>query len=357
MHLELVIVDGPQAGRRFPLGRDRVTFGRSSGAIFSFPQDSYMSGMHLSVQFALSCVIVLDLRSSNGTFLNGQRITQAMAVPGDVIKIGNLTMRLAVAAAPPPESAEPATPSEPVSAASPLPLSAATTLEMPAVTDSPIEVDEEPALEEIEEEEPVIEPIAEGATTLIVSEPAEKVHQSVLDWLLDAKLPLYCLLDPGAHAMIPSLLAAASDPRESLYERDANSMLARSAPYVISLAPDSDLLRALIENGWGQAWGCFFASEASLEELGKHFRKFFMVQLEGGKEIYFRFYDPRVLRGFLPAGSADELAAFFGPVSIWMIEAKNSAMMLKITNASEGLRTVTIPLAVTSSRIRKQPAS
>jgi hypothetical protein len=357
MHLELVIVDGPQAGRRFPLGRDRVTFGRSSGANISFSQDNYMSGMHLSVQFALSCVIVLDLRSSNGTFLNGQRIAQAMAVPGDVIKIGNLTMRLAFAAAPPSESVEPVTPSEPLPAASPQPLSIATTLEMPAVTDPLIEVNEEPALEEIEEEEPVIEPIAEAATALIVSEPVEKVHQSVLDWLFDTKLPLYCLLDPGAHAMIPSLLAQASEPKESLYEGDADSMLAKFAPYVIHLAPDSDLLHALVENGWGQGWACFFTSEAPLEELGKHFRKFFMVQLEGGNEVYFRFYDPRVLRGFLPAGSADELAAFFGPVQVWLIEAKNSAMMLKFTNASDGLRTVTIPLAVTSSRIRKQSAS
>ena len=357
MHLELVIVDGPQAGRRFPLGRDRVTFGRSSGANFSFPQDSYMSGMHLSVQFALSCVIVLDLRSSNGTFLNGQRIAQAMAVPGDVIKIGNLTMRLAVAAAPPPEAVEPVASPEPAAAASPLPISAATTLEMPAVTEPMIELGEEPALEEpepdeIDEEEPVIETVAGPAT-----EPADKVHQSVLTWLFDTQLPLYCLLDPGAHAMVPSLLAQASEPKESLYEGDADSMLAKFAPYIVQLGPDSELLHALVENGWGQAWGCFFASEASLEELGKHFRKFFMVQLEGGKEIYFRFYDPRVLRGFLPAGSADELAAFFGPVRVWMIEAKNSAMMLKITNASEGLRTVTIPLAVTSSRIRKQPTS
>jgi len=357
MHLELVIVDGSQAGRRFPLGRDRVTFGRSPGANFSFPQDSYMSGMHLSVQFALSCVIVLDLRSSNGTFLNGQRISQAMAVPGDVIKIGNLTMRLAVAAAPRPEPVEPVVSSDPVTLSSPLPTSVATTLEMPAVTDPVVERSEEPALEEIEGEEPVLEPVPEAATKLIVAESADKVHQSVLDWLFDTKLPLYCLLDPGAHTMIPSLLAAASDAKESLYDGEADSMLARFAPYVIHLAPESDLLRALIENGWGQGWTCFFASEAPLEELGKHFRKFFMVQLEGGKEVYFRFYDPRVLRGFLPAGSADELAAFFGPVQAWMIEAKNSAMMLKITNPSGGLRTVTIPLAVTSSRIRKQPAS
>jgi hypothetical protein len=336
MYLELVIVDGPQAGRRFPLGRNPVTFGRSTGAIISFPQDSFMSGMHLSVQYALSCIIVLDLRSSNGTFLNGQRIAQAMAVPGDVIKIGNLTMRLAIATAPPPEPVEPV--ASPESAPT-----VATTLEMPAVSEPMIDLDEEPVVAAMARPSP--------------PEPTEKVHQSVLTWLLDTKLQLFCLLDPGAHASIPSLLAHATEPKECLYDGDADSMLAKFAPYVVQLGPDSSLLHALVEEGWGQGWACFFTSEASLEELSNHFRKFFMVQLEGGKEVYFRFYDPRVLRGFLPAGSAEELAVFFGPVVIWLLEAKNSAMMLKITNGSDGLRTMTIPLAVTSSRFRKQPAS
>jgi len=334
MYLELIIVDGPQAGRRFPLGRNPVTFGRSSGAVNSFPQDSFMSGMHLSVQYALSCIIVLDLRSSNGTFLNGQRIAQAMAVPGDAIKIGTLTMRLAIATAPPPEPKEPVASTE-------IP-TVATTLEMPAVTEPTIEAMEEPAIE---------------AIAAPPAEPVEKVHQSVLNLLCETERPLFCLLDPGAHAMIPPLLDHAPEFKESLYDGAADSMLAKFAPYVVQLGPDSALLHALVEKGWGQGWACFFTTEAPLEELSRHFRKFFMVQLEGGKEVYFRFYDPRVLRGFLPAGSAEELAAFFGPVAEWLLEAKNSAMMLKITNASDGLHTMTIPLAVTASRFRKPPAS
>jgi hypothetical protein len=336
MHLELLIVDGPQAGRRIPLGRNTVTFGRSTGAVITFPQDKFMSGMHLSVQYALSCIIVLDLRSSNGTLLNGQRIAQALAVPGDVIKIGSLTMQVMIGKAPAPE-VEPVEPT-----VSPELPTIATTLEMPAVTDEMVEVTPDPA------------------KTMLVRpaiEPVEKVHQSVLTWLLAPRLPLYCLVDPGAHATIPSLLDHASEPKESLYGGAADSMLAKFAPYIVQLGADSELLDELVDKGWGEGWACFFTSEAPLEELGGHFRKFFMVQLEGGKEVYFRFYDPRVLRGFLPAGSPEELAAFFGPVAEWMLEAKNSAMMLKFSNDSNGLHTKTIPLAVTASRFRKQPAS
>ena len=246
MHLELVIVDGPQAGRRVPLGRAPVTFGRSSGAVVSFPLDSFMSGMHLSVQYALSCVIVIDLRSSNGTFLNGQRINQAMAVPGDVIRIGNLTMRLAVGTAPAPEAAEPTDLSEPIVVAP--------TLEMPAVT------------------EPMIEAIAEPAVEAIaapVPAPVEKVHQSVLNLLCETALPLFCLVDPGTHEMIPTLLGAAPEPKESLYDGAADNVLSKFAPYVVQLGPDSALLHALVENGWGRGWVCFFTSGGAAGGVGQ----------------------------------------------------------------------------------------
>ncbi len=112
-----------------------------------------MSGMHLSVQYALSCVIVLDLRSSNGTFLNGQRITQAMAVPGDVIKIGTLTMQVVIgkapAPAPPPEPVEPVASPEPANAGNACNRSRPViNAEMPAVTEPMIELGEEPVAEE-----------------------------------------------------------------------------------------------------------------------------------------------------------------------------------------------------------------
>jgi Domain of unknown function (DUF4123)/Inner membrane component of T3SS, cytoplasmic domain len=334
MHLELLIVDGPQAGRRIPLGRNAVTFGRSVGATISFQQDKFMSGMHLSVQFALSCLVVLDLRSSNGTFLNGQRITQALAVLGDVIKIGTLTMQVVMGKVP---------------AAEPEPVEAVASSEEPVIPRT---------LEMLAVTEPEVEALAGPATTLIaVPEPAEKVHHSVLSLLDGTEHPLFCLVDPGAHATIPSLLDQAREPKESLYDGADDSMLAKFAPYVVQLGPESELLHALVENGWGQGWACFFTSEAPLEELGRHFRKFFMVQLEGGKEVYFRFYDPRVLRGFLPAGSPEELTAFFGPVEEWLLEARNSAMMLKITNGGDRLHTMTIPLSVTASRFRKPTVS
>jgi hypothetical protein len=57
-----------------------------------------------------------------------------------------------------------------------------------------------------------------------------------------------------------------------------------------------------------------------MKHLYKHFRKFLIVKTEEGDELYFRFYDPRVLRIFLPSCDKEQLKEFFGPVSYFVCE-------------------------------------
>ena len=44
-----------------------------------------------------------------------------------------------------------------------------------------------------------------------------------------------------------------------------------------------------------------------------------------GKDMYFRLYDPRVLRVFLPTCTPDELTDFFGPIGTFLIESDKPA--------------------------------
>jgi hypothetical protein len=45
----------------------------------------------------------------------------------------------------------------------------------------------------------------------------------------------------------------------------------------------------------------------------KHLRRLLMVKLDdGGRRLYFRFYDPRVLRAFLPTCSVRQDEEMFG---------------------------------------------
>lgn len=54
--------------------------------------------------------------------------------------------------------------------------------------------------------------------------------------------------------------------------------------------------------------------------LRRHFRRFLRVTDEQGQPLMFRYYDPRVLRVYLPTCTAEELALVFGPVSAYLIE-------------------------------------
>ena len=53
---------------------------------------------------------------------------------------------------------------------------------------------------------------------------------------------------------------------------------------------------------------------ADLQTLRAHFRKFLRVKDMKGRNLYFRFYDPRVMAAFLPRCLPNELPEFFGPV-------------------------------------------
>jgi hypothetical protein len=53
-----------------------------------------------------------------------------------------------------------------------------------------------------------------------------------------------------------------------------------------------------------------------------------MVYDETGKPLYFRYYDPSVLRVFLPTCSADELRSLFGPIVRYMVEEKDANALI-----------------------------
>jgi len=79
----------------------------------------------------------------------------------------------------------------------------------------------------------------------------------------------------------------------------------------------------------GDAWGILIKSSFPLEELHKHFRKFLIVGTEDNQQLYFRFYDPRVLRIFLPTCDTAQLREFFGPIEYFIMEDEDTAFAIK----------------------------
>lgn len=88
----LVAMDGPLAGQRFPVTQP-IELGREAAGI-RLGFDTAASRRHAALIPGPQGVTVQDLGSTNGTFVNGQRITSVTIHPGDLVRIGATTFRL-----------------------------------------------------------------------------------------------------------------------------------------------------------------------------------------------------------------------------------------------------------------------
>lgn len=106
----------------------------------------------------------------------------------------------------------------------------------------------------------------------------------------------------------------------NLYSNSSDEELGDIAPYMFTFPYSEEFSSWIFENGWGNSWGVMFETKISFEECWKHFRKFLLVKTEDGDELYFRFYDPRVLKIFLPTCDKQQILEFFGPIESFIVE-------------------------------------
>lgn len=133
-------------------------------------------------------------------------------------------------------------------------------------------------------------------------------------------------------ASVPDLLDRLDEFRpeyECLYMGELKPDLAEVAPYLVRLEQGSEFAAWVVEQGWGNHWGIFALSQAGLRELRRHFRTFLKVYDPNGKPLLFRYYDPRVLRVYLPTCHAAELKTVFGPVVSYLVEGEDPATLLR----------------------------
>lgn len=90
----LTFIGGSQVGRRILLADDSITIGRSSEATIMI-RDAGVSRLHMKIEYdpVLHVYIATDLGSSNGTLLNGKKITRDVFNEGDKIIIGQTLLR------------------------------------------------------------------------------------------------------------------------------------------------------------------------------------------------------------------------------------------------------------------------
>ena len=90
-----VVLDGPglKKGKTVEVSAPTIV-GRDHGSGLELGEDEFASAQHARIEPRSDGVWVEDLGSTNGTFVNGERITADRLVPGDVLRVGETELRL-----------------------------------------------------------------------------------------------------------------------------------------------------------------------------------------------------------------------------------------------------------------------
>jgi hypothetical protein len=92
--LSLAVIDGPDAGTVFRIDKPKVTIGRSADLVIN---DTEASRQHAAVEIRGEIFLVNDLRSTNGTLVDGKKIAEATELQDkSEFQIGGTTIMLIV---------------------------------------------------------------------------------------------------------------------------------------------------------------------------------------------------------------------------------------------------------------------
>ena len=317
MVVTLEATAGPIAGRKIEIRAGSILrLGRTPKADYAIGEDSYLSSQHFAVECDGTQCRIRDLGSSNGTFVNGERITETVAREGDSVVAGGSTFAIhldASGAAPGPAASEPG--------------ATGRTHTAPIAT--------------FTEGQPRANAMAPMVTGEVRLEwPGfSRAQSALLSALYKDDLPVHAVVDASRDSRIPTFLDASGELYAALDPEGPVSA------YVVLLPRESRLLHVLIKDGWSHNWGFYCATNVSLEELCAHWRRYVVLRTADGRALTFRFWDPRVLRALVPMMPVQEAADFFGPVRRVLVESEKAEMAMEISLTSRGARQRTLVLA------------
>jgi hypothetical protein len=160
----------------------------------------------------------------------------------------------------------------------------------------------------------------------------------------DERPQVFAVLDGAANPRIVEAIAQHEPLSVCLYRGETSPVIRAAAPWLVQLEPYTAFTEWLIAEGWGRAWGIFAQTRGDMLAMRLHFRRLLTVSLPDGREVFFRFYDPRVLRAHLPTCKPRERATMFGAVDAYLLEGERPAELIRFADAPEALSQVRIPL-------------
>jgi pSer/pThr/pTyr-binding forkhead associated (FHA) protein len=90
---KLVLLSAGLTGRTHELKVDKTTVGRVEDNTFQIAEPS-VSSHHCEILLQGGEVLIRDLNSTNGTFINGDKVSEKVLKPGQILRLGQIEMRL-----------------------------------------------------------------------------------------------------------------------------------------------------------------------------------------------------------------------------------------------------------------------
>lgn len=146
--------------------------------------------------------------------------------------------------------------------------------------------------------------------------------------LVDRAAPIYAILDGARDPRIRPWVLTSRAPAWCLYAGKLPEPLLAAAPHLVRLGRGHSYVQQLLALSWGDSWGGLVSSSAPSRELRRHLRRFLRVRSEEGRVLVFRYYDPRILRIYLPTCTPMEAAQIFGPIEAFACESEAGGLLL-----------------------------
>lgn len=91
--VKLVVLTAGLNGRTHDLNVDKTTIGRVEDNTFQIADPS-VSSHHCEVLLRGSDVVIHDLNSTNGSFINNEKISESVLKPGQTLRLGQIELQL-----------------------------------------------------------------------------------------------------------------------------------------------------------------------------------------------------------------------------------------------------------------------
>lgn len=147
---------------------------------------------------------------------------------------------------------------------------------------------------------------------------------------------LYGVVDAARHLrLVQEGVRLFDSTKDTLFEGPNARDLENYGPLMVTIAPDSGYLESWCDR-WGDNAGILVVSMRPRADVRAHLRSIFVVKDETGQEHFFRYYDPRVLRAYLPTCTGEEARTFFGPLDRVLVESDDATTALRFRAGATG---------------------